>query len=73
MYDFEGQEASGISTYSSCKNDGDTAFKQHKKAKKRRVDLDAPSIQPEYAKYFNAVDINDYNSADYSISIRTTR
>ena len=54
-------------------NDGDTKVKRHVKGKRLRIDLNAPPIQPEYVKYFNAVDTNDHDSADYSVSIRTNR
>ena len=55
------------------KNDGDTKVKRHMKGKRQRINLNAPSIQPEYVNYFNAVDVNDHDSADYSVSIRTNR
>ena len=55
------------------KNDGDTTVKRHVKGKRQRIKLNAPPIQPEYVKYFNAVDVNDHDSADYSVSIRTNR
>ena len=53
--------------------DGNTTVKRHVKGKKKRVELNAPPIQVDYATYFNAVDINDHDSADYSTSIRTNR
>ncbi len=31
--------------------------------------IDAPQAQQDYIKYFNAVDCNDQDSADYSTSI----
>ena len=52
---------------------GDTIVKRHVKGNKQRIDLSAPPIQPDHAKYFNAVDVNDHDSADYSVSIRTNR
>ena len=55
------------------KHDGDTTVKRHVKGKRQRIKLNAPPIQPEYVKYFNAVDVNDHDSADYSVSIRTNR
>ncbi len=41
------------------------------KGKKRRVELDAPQIQKEYAANFSAVDRNDLDSSDYSTTICT--
>jgi hypothetical protein len=35
--------------------------------------IDAPQAQQDCIKYFNAVDPNDRDSADYSTSIRTNR
>jgi hypothetical protein len=35
--------------------------------------INAPQAQQDYIKYFNAVDRNDRDSADYSTSIRTNR
>ena len=37
------------------------------------IDPDELHIPPEFVMYFNAVDINDHNSADYSVSIFTNR
>ena len=54
-------------------NSGNVIIKRHVKNKKNRVDIQAPVIQPDYVTYFNEVDINDYDSADYSVSIRTNR
>ena len=54
-------------------NDGDTTVKRHVKGNRQRIDLNAPPIQPDYSKYFNAVDVNDHDSADYTVSIRTNR
>ena len=51
-------------------NDGDTTVNRHVKGKKQRVDLNAPPTQPDYANYFNDIAVNDYDSADYSVSIR---
>ena len=31
--------------------------------------IDAPQTQQDYMKYFNVVDVNDWDSADYSTSI----
>jgi len=33
--------------------------------------IDAPQTQQDYMKYFNVVDVNDWDSADYSMSIHT--
>ena len=54
-------------------NEGDTTVKRYIKGRMQIIDLNAPSIQPDYAKYFNAVDVNDHDSSEYSISIRTNR
>ena len=35
--------------------------------------MSAQPIQPDYVKYLNDVDINDHDSADYSVPIRTNR
>lgn len=35
--------------------------------------INAPRTQQDYMKYFNAVDLNDWDSADYLTSIRTNR
>ena len=47
--------------------------KRHVKGKKMRDIIPAPQVQKDYATYFNAVDRNDRDSADYSTSIRTNR
>ena len=54
-------------------NTGDITVKRHVKHKRYRLDIKAPAIQKDYATYFNAVDVNDHDSADYSVSIRTNR
>ena len=46
---------------------------RHVKGKAGRIVIDGPRAQAEYVKYFNAVDRNDRDSADYSTSIRTNR
>ena len=46
---------------------------RHVKGKRSREVFPAPQAQVEYVKYFNAVDKNDRDSADYSTSIRTNR
>ena len=51
----------------------ETTVKRHVKNKRKRVDIKAPTIQQDYATYFNDVDVNDHDSADYSVSIRTNR
>ncbi len=43
------------------------------KGKKRRIILNAPQSQKDYAANFNAVDRNDRDSADYTTSISTHR
>ena len=55
------------------KSDRNTTVKRHVKGKRKIVDLNAPPIQPDYAQYYNVVDINDRDSAGYSCSIRTCR
>ena len=47
--------------------------KRHVKGKKMRDKFPAPQVQKDYAAYFNAVDRNDRDSADYSTSIKTNR
>ena len=47
--------------------------KRHVKGKKRRETIRAPQVQADYIKYFNDVDQNDRDSADYSTLIRTIR
>jgi len=47
--------------------------KRHVKGTRCHVVIDGPQAQAEYIKYFNAVDRNDRDSADYSTSIRTNR
>ena len=54
-------------------NHGDITIKRHVKDKKQRVSLKAPPTQTDYVNYFNAVDVNDHDSADCSTSIRTNR
>ena len=49
------------------------SVKRHIKGKLGRVKIDGCRAQAEYVKYFNAVDRNDRDSADYSTSIRTIR
>ena len=43
----------------------------HIKGKRSREVFPTPQAQVEYVKYFNAVDKNDRDSADYSTSIQT--
>ena len=43
------------------------------KGKRVRICIDGPRARQDYAKYFNAVNRNDRDSADYSTSIRTNR
>ena len=51
----------------------DITVKRHVKGKRQRVEIDNLIAQKRYIKYFNAVDRNDRDSADYSTSIRTSR
>ena len=44
---------------------------RHVKKKRYRVEIGCPNIQKEYTEYMDAVDINDRDSAEYSISICT--
>jgi len=46
---------------------------RHVKGKPVNICIDGPRARQDYAKYFNAVDRNDRDSADYSTSIRTNR
>lgn len=46
---------------------------RHVKGQKRRQKMNGPRAQAEYIKFFNAVDKNDRDSADYSTTIRTNR
>ena len=47
--------------------------KRHVKGQKLRNELDGCMAQQDYIQYFNAVDRNDRDSADYSTTIRTNR
>ena len=47
--------------------------KRHTGKRAERDTIDAPLAQAKYVKYFNAVDRNDRDSADYSTTIRTNR
>jgi hypothetical protein len=47
--------------------------RRHTRRKRVRDTIDAPRAQTHYVKYFNAVDRNDRDSADYSTTIRTNR
>ena len=46
---------------------------RHLKGKKRRVELKGTNAQRDYSKHFNAVDRNDRDSSDYSVTLRTIR
>ena len=48
---------------------GKSAYKN----KRRIVNITALVIQTDYASFNNTVDVNDYDSEDYSVSIRTNR
>jgi len=47
--------------------------KRHVKGKSRRVELKGPRVQNDYINHFNAIDINDRNSAEHTVSVRTNR
>jgi hypothetical protein len=47
--------------------------KRHTKRRAQRETLAAPRAQRDYVNYFNAVDRNDRDSADYSTTIKTCR
>ena len=47
--------------------------KRHTKKRARRDTLAAPRAQRDYVTFFNAVDRNDRDSADYSTTIKTMR
>lgn len=53
-------------------NDGATA-RRAMKGKKRRVVINCPPAQKDYAANFNGVDLNDRDCGDYSTSIRSNR
>jgi hypothetical protein len=44
---------------------------RREKGKNTSTEIAAPRAQQDYVKYFNAVDRNDHDSADYSTSICT--
>ena len=46
-------------------------MKRHSKGKVGRDIIDGPQAQADYVTYFNAVDKNERDSADYSTTIRT--
>ena len=52
---------------------GNNVTKRYVKGKKGRVEIDCPSVVPEYSKFMNGVDRNDRDSRDNSVSIRTNR
>ena len=49
------------------------SVKRHVKGHKSRVTFPSTRSQAEYMKYFNAVDRNDRDSSDYTMSQRTHR
>jgi hypothetical protein len=61
-----------LSTSSVGFSDGMTV-KRHTRKRAKRDTIAAPRAQAEYVVYFNAVDRNDRDSADYSTTIRTNR
>ena len=48
-------------------------MKRHVRGKRDREIIDGVQAQVEYSKWYNAVDRNDRDSADYSTTIRTNR
>ena len=44
---------------------------RHVKGKKAQLEIPWPRAQAQYARYMNAVDKNDWDSADYLATIRT--
>jgi hypothetical protein len=46
---------------------------RRERGKNTSTEIEAPRAQQDYVKYFNAVDRNNCDSADYSTSIRTNR
>jgi hypothetical protein len=51
----------------------DNFVRRHVRGQQNRNVIRAPLSQKHYREHFNAVDINDRDSADYSTSIRTIR
>jgi hypothetical protein len=51
----------------------DNYVRRHVRGQQNRNVIPAPFSQKHYREFFNAVDINDRDSADYSTSIRTNR
>jgi hypothetical protein len=51
----------------------DNFVRRHVRGIRGRQVIRAPLAQKHYREYFNAVDMNDRDSADYSTSIRTIR
>ena len=49
------------------------SVRRHVRGKRERKIIDDVRAQIEYAKWYNAVDCNDRDSADYSTTIRTCR
>jgi hypothetical protein len=47
--------------------------KRHVRGQRLRQDISCPQVQQDYAKYFNGVDRNDRDSADYTTSLKTNR
>jgi hypothetical protein len=45
--------------------------KRHVKGQRLRKDISCPQVQQEYAMYFNGVDRNDRDSADFTTSLKT--
>ena len=49
------------------------SVRRNTKGADERIEISAPKVQKEYATYYNAVDRNDRDSADYTTSMRTNR
>jgi hypothetical protein len=47
--------------------------KRHVRGQRLQKDISCPQVQQDYAKYFNGVDCNDRDSADYTTSLKTNR
>ena len=51
----------------------DNMVRRHVREQAQRIEINGPTIQQDYAQYYSAVDINDHDSAENTVSIRTTR
>ena len=43
--------------------------KRHVKGRKRRISISGPNLQVDYIENFNTIDINNHDSAEYSVSL----